>query len=62
MEGLISDRAGNVIINLEGYGGGRITIQGMDKATLGATVDNDTNGDELGFGPDEGASDGIFIL
>ena len=26
MAGLLSDRAGNVILNLEDYGGGRITI------------------------------------
>ena len=59
---LISERAGNVIVNLEEYGGGRITIQGRDYGSdVEATVYNDTNGDtEGGFG--EGGSDGIFIL
>ena len=59
---LISDRAGNVIINLEDYGGGRITLQTETKAALEARglVHNDTNGDEAGVGAD--GSDGIFIL
>ena len=30
LEDLISERAGNVIVNLEEYGGGRITIQDSD--------------------------------
>ena len=62
LEGLISERAGNVVVNLEDYGGGRITIQDTTKAAVGASVDNDTNGDLPGFGTGEGASDGIFIL
>ena len=57
---LISVRAGNVIVNLEEYGGGRITIQ--DLTEVEATVYNDTNGDTEGFGTGDGASDGIFIL
>ena len=62
LAGLISDRAGNAVINLEDYGGGRITIQGISKEELGTTVLNDTNGELLGFGTETGASDGIFIL
>ena len=62
LDDIISERNGNAIINLEDYGGGRITIQGVDKATLGTSVDNDTNGDLEGFGTVDGASDGIFIL
>ena len=30
LAGLLSDRAGNVIVNLEAYGGGRITIDGCE--------------------------------
>ena len=64
LEDLISERNGNAIINLEEYGGGRITIQGVTKAAeLPTSVLNDTNGDLPGFGPvDDGAQDGIFIL
>ena len=59
---LISDRAANVIINLEDYGGGRITLQTETKANLEARglIHNDTDGDEAGVGAD--GSDGIFIL
>ena len=59
---LLSERAGNVIINLEDYGGGRITIQSETIADLEAVglVHNDTNGDEDGVGDDGSA--GIFIL
>ncbi len=32
---LITDRTGSAVINLEDYGGGRITITGVTKATLG---------------------------
>ncbi len=56
--GLISLRAGNTVVNLEGHGGGRITIQG-DVFELG-------NGDEsddvqLLPDPDDGTG-GVFIL
>ena len=59
---LISDRAGNVIINLEDYGGGRITLQSETKANLvtRGLIHNDTNGDDAGVGAN--GSDGIFIL
>jgi Ca2+-binding RTX toxin-like protein len=60
LEDIISERAGNVIVNLEEYGGGRITIQGMSTDDVEATVYNDTNSDDPGFGED--GSDGIFIL
>ena len=58
---LLSERAGNVIVNLEDYGGGRITIQDEDKADLVAVglVHNDMNGDVDGVGD---GSAGIFIL
>ncbi len=60
LAGLLSDRAGNVIVNLEDYGGGRITIQGEAKADLMAKlIHKDMNGDAEGVG--EG-TDGIFIL
>ena len=65
LAGLISVRAGNTIINLEDYGGGRITVQGAVDATTGestitASVFNDTNGDAAGVGID--GTDGMFIL
>ena len=55
---LISDRTGNAVINLEDYGGGRITITDVTKADLGT---------EQVKGPEETPSDptddtGIFIL
>ena len=63
LEDLISERNGNAIINLEEYGGGRITIQGVTEAELTTSVLNDTNGDLPGIGSvDDGAQDGIFIL
>lgn len=63
---LLSDRASNVIVNLEDHGGSRITIQDTTKAALLADADGnhlihiDWNGDEAGV--DEGGQDGIFIL
>ena len=64
---LLSERAGNVIVNLEDYGGGRITIQ--DQTIAGLTTNAsiglvlvDTNGDMDGIGTGDGATDGIFIL
>ena len=65
--GLLSERAGNVVVNLEDYGGGRITIQDQTITGLTATdgialVLNDTNGALAGIGDGEGATDGIFIL
>ena len=64
MEDLISERNDNVIINLEDYGGGRITIQNTTMAAVGTSVDNDTNGDlmVLVLIQADGGSDGIFIL
>jgi Ca2+-binding RTX toxin-like protein len=63
---LLSERAGNVIVNLEDYGGGRITIQGRtiegDTDGLGTLVHNDTNGALDGIGNETGAADGLFIL
>ncbi len=55
---LISERAGNTVINLEDYGGGRITLQGI--TDLAVSVLDDTNGDAAGLGVD--GEDGIFIL
>ena len=65
--GLLSERAGNVVVNLEDYGGGRITIQDQTIAGLTTTtgidlVLKDTNGDDPGIGEGEGATDGIFIV
>lgn len=63
---LLSDRATNVIVNLEDHGGGRITLQDTTKAALLADTDGahlihyDGNGDEAGVG--DGGTDGIFIL
>ena len=67
VEGLLMERAGNVVVNLEDYGGGRITIQDQTIAGLTATsgialVRNDTNGAMAGIGDGEGATDGIFIV
>ena len=64
LPGLISERAGNIVINLEDYGGGRITIQdpvtGVTVEALGTSIFNDANGADFGLGDD--GSDGIFIL
>ena len=67
LPGLLSERAGNVVVNLEDYGGGRITIQGQTIAGLGLGDDDnlvytDTNGAADGIGDGEGAADGIFIV
>ena len=64
LKGLLSERAGNVVVNLEDYGGGRITIQDETIADLEAVglAHVDTNGDTAGVGDDEGASSGIFII
>ena len=69
LDGLISVRAGNSVINLEDYGGGRVTIQGVTD-TLVQTLFIDEDGDgvfeasgEDGEGvTDTGDVDGIFIL
>ena len=74
----ISIRGGSVVINLEAYGGGRITLQTTDAATLlealdTATGDDNTAGevDSLsqridlngdGDFTDTGEADGVFIL
>ena len=69
--GLLDDRAGNVIVNLEEHGGGRITIRDVTVGELTGMTDsrglihNDVNGDDLGVGKvgmDDGGSDGVFIL
>ena len=62
LQGLLSERAGNVVVNLEDYGGGRITIQDQTIDGLGTLVHNDTNGDMAGIGDGDGAVDGLFIL
>ena len=67
LPGLLSDRGGNVIVNLEEYGGGRITIQDQTKAALETRgfIHNDVNGDTPGVGTvgmEDGGSDGVFIL
>ena len=71
LAGLLSDRAGNVIVNLEAYGGGRITIRDVtldeftDPTTGRGLIHNDVNGDMDGVGVvgmDDGGSDGVFIL
>ena len=60
---LLSERASNVIVNLEDYGGGRITIQDTTIAELStddfALIHNDANGAMDGIG---GGADGLFIL
>ena len=62
---LISVRAGNTVINLGDYGGGRITIQGAVDSTTGestisaTSVLEDTNGNGT---IETGETDGIFIL
>ena len=56
-DGVISVRAGNTVINLEDYGGGRITIQ--DVTDLNVSVLDDTNGNGM---IETGETDGIFIL
>ena len=64
LRGLLSERAGNVVVNLEDYGGGRITIQDETIADLEAVglAHVDTNGDTAGVGTEDGASSGIFII
>ena len=60
---LLSERVGNVIVNLEDYGGGRITIQGQTIDALSANIaliHDDQNGDMNGVGAD--GADGLFIL
>ena len=62
LAGLLSERAGNVIVNLEDYGGGRITIQDETIADLNTRglIEDDQNGADAGVGED--GSSGIFIL
>ena len=70
LRGLLSDRAGNVIVNLEDYGGGTITIQDTTVAALTTRglIHNDLNGDAAGVGDDvngvagNDGTDGVFIL
>ena len=69
LAGLLTERAGSVIVNLEAYGGGRITIRDADGVSLDdlnarGLIHNDVNGDDMaGVGDaDDGGSDGIFIL
>lgn len=64
---LLSERASNVIVNLEDHGGSRIVIQDTTVAALLADTDSffhlvhvDANGADAGVG--EGGTDGIFIL
>ena len=59
---LLTDRATNVIVNLEDHGGGRITIQDTTKQALidSGLIHKDLNDDLEGVG--EGGADGIFIL
>ena len=57
LPGLLSERAGNVIVNLEDYGGGRITIQDQTIEGLGLGDD-----DNLVSTDTNGAGDGIFIV
>ena len=73
LKGVITVRAGNTIINLEGHGGGRITLQGRDDLDLLDTEANDDGNDidtlsvskdadgDKDF-TDTGDVDGIFIL
>ena len=73
LAGLLSERAGSVILNLEDYGGGRVTIQGgvtLEGLMQGGADDPhlihiDVNGDEDGVGGTvDGVTgqDGVFIL
>ena len=74
LPGLLTERAGSVILNLEDYGGGRVTIQGgVTKEGLmqGTGADDphlihiDVNGDDAGVGGTvDGVTgqDGVFIL
>ena len=61
---LISVRAGNTVINLEDYGGGRITLQGAVDSDGDSTISADSVLDDAnGNGTIEaGETDGIFIL
>ncbi len=58
---LINDRTGNAVINLEDYGGGRITIIGVNKATLGSNQVSD-NGDGADTPANLADDTGVFIL
>ncbi len=73
LAGLLSERGGRVIVNLEDYGGGRITIHDVTKEGLmqGTGDDDphlihiDVNGDDAGVGGTvDGVTgqDGVFIL
>ena len=44
---LISVRAGNTVINLEGHGGGRITIQDQDDLDIYEVTGGDADNDEI---------------
>ena len=54
---LVGERAGNTVINLEDYGGGRITLQGITGLTVSVLDDDNGNGTI-----EAGETDGIFIL
>ena len=67
LAGLLSERAGAVIVNLEAYGGGRITIRDADGVALTDLRDaggnyhfEDANDDAVGVGAD--GAGGVFIL
>ena len=68
LAGLLSERAGSVIVNLEDYGGGRITIRDDNGVALAdltgrGLIHNDVIGDDDGVGAAaDGGSDGVFIL
>ena len=63
LKDLISVRAGNTIINLDDFGGGRITIQGVTDLDMFETGDNTTADkiDDLSVAEADGTG-GIFIL
>ncbi len=59
--GVITVRAGNTVINLEGHGGGRITIQGLtDLDVLDIEADNDENDFDTPSVRIDKDGDGIF--
>ena len=67
--GVIMVRAGNIVINLEGHGGGRITLQDetdlniLDTATDVLSEYKDLNGDgTIDTSAESAEVDGIFIL
>ena len=64
LAGLISERAGNTVINLEAYGGGRVILQDITGLDPTVFVDNDGDGvfEAGGDATDTGDVDGIFIL